>query len=559
MTQEELKKLLNELRALPAETECVEFKEAKRTAHFSEIGKYFSALSNEANLKNKNCGWLIFGIEDKSRKIVDTQFRPNRIDLDSLKSEIANKTTARITFIEIYEVHQPEGRVIMFQIPPAPKGIPIAWEGHYYGRDGESLVPLNLQEIEQIRNQGQQSDWSAQICKGATIEDLDPEAIAKARLNYKEKFPQKASDVDKWNDTAFLNKAKVTIQGGITRAALILLGKDESEHFISPSIIKITWVLKDEHNIEKDYEHFGPPFLLNVDNLYSKIRNLKYRYLLNDSLFPTEVTMYEPWVMREALHNCIAHQDYELKGRISVVENPDDLIFTNLGSFIPESVEKVIDQDSPPERYRNSFLANAMLNLNMIDTLGGGIKKMFILQRNRHFPMPDYDLKEPDKVKVRIIGKVIDENYTRMLIQKTDLSLEEVIALDKVQKRKPINEEEFKHLKRKDLIEGRRPNLFVSAEVAAATDTKADYIRKRAFDKQHYIKMMKEYLEKFGYATRQDIDKLLLDKISDALNSRQKNKFISNLLQEMRRQGIIYSVGGKRGRGAVWKLSKEET
>lgn len=184
---------------------------------------------------------------------------------------------------------------------------------------------------------------------------------------------------------------------------------------------------------------------------------------------------------------------------------------------------------------------------------------MFILQRNRHFPMPDYDLKEPDKVKVRIIGKVIDENYTRMLIQKTDLSLEEVIALDKVQKRKPINEEEFKHLKRKDLIEGRRPNLFVSAEVAAATDTKADYIRKRAFDKQHYIKMMKEYLEKFGYATRQDIDKLLLDKISDALNSRQKNKFISNLLQEMRRQGIIYSVGGKRGRGAVWKLSKEET
>ncbi|HDH00932.1 MAG TPA: transcriptional regulator, partial [Nitrospirae bacterium] len=453
MTQEELKKLLNELRALPAETECVEFKEAKNKFHFGEIGKYFSALSNEANLKNKNCGWLICGIEDKSRKIVNTRFRPNRTDLDSLKSEIANKTTTRITFIEIYEVHQPEGRVIMFQIPPAPKGIPIAWEGHYYGRDGESLVPLNLQEIEQIRNQGQQSDWSAQICKGATIEDLDPAAIAKARVNYKEKFPQNAPDVDKWDDITFLNKAKVTIQGKITRTAIILLGKDESEHFITPSIAKITWVLKDEHNIEKDYEHFGPPFLLNVDNVYSKIRNLKYRYLLNDSLFPTEVTKYEPWVMREVLHNCIAHQDYELRGRISVVENPDDLIFLNLGSFIPESVEKVIEQDSPPERYRNSFLANAMVNLNMIDTLGGGIKKMFILQRNRHFPMPDYDLKEPDKVKVRIIGKVIDENYTKMLINKTDLSLKTVICLDKVQKKIKLSRDEHKLLKTQKLVE----------------------------------------------------------------------------------------------------------
>ena len=104
------------------------------------------------------------------------------------------------------------------------------------------------------------------------------------------------------------------------------------------------------------------------------------------------MTKYEPWVIREVLNNCIAHQDYELRGRISVVENPDDLIFTNLGSFIPESVEKVIEQDAPPERYRNPFLANAMVNLKMIDTLGGGIKKMFLLQRQRYFPMPDYDL-----------------------------------------------------------------------------------------------------------------------------------------------------------------------
>lgn len=158
MTHEELKKLLDELRTLPDEAEWVEFKEAKNTFHFDELGKYFSALSNEANLKNKEHGWLIFGIEHKNRKIINTKFRSNRTDLDSLKSEIANKTTNRITFVEIYELHFPEGRVIMFQIPGAPKGIPVAWNGHYYGRYGESLVALNIQEIEQIRNQGQQYD-----------------------------------------------------------------------------------------------------------------------------------------------------------------------------------------------------------------------------------------------------------------------------------------------------------------------------------------------------------------------------------------------------------------
>ena len=116
---------------------------------------------------------------------------------------------------------------------------------------------------------------------------------------------------------------------------------------------------------------------MNVERVLAKVRNLRYRYLPDETLFPTEVDQYDPWVIREALHNCIAHQDYELRGRISIVETPDELIFTNVGSFIPGDVEKVIVQDSPPEIYRNPFLATAMVNLNMIETIGGGIKKMF--------------------------------------------------------------------------------------------------------------------------------------------------------------------------------------
>ncbi len=204
-----------------------------------------------------------------------------------------------------------------------------------------------------------QDDWSAGICEGATVDDLEPKAVAIARDNYKKKYPHKSTDVDGWDDITFLNKAKIITQGKITRSAIILLGKDESAHFLSPSIAKISWILKDDHNTEKDYEHFGPPFLLAVDAVYTKIRNLKYRYLLDNTLFPTEVTKYEPYVIREALNNCIAHQDYELRGRITIVESPDDILFTNLGKFLPESVEQVIEQDSPPEYYRNARFARS--------------------------------------------------------------------------------------------------------------------------------------------------------------------------------------------------------
>jgi len=224
MTIPELQYILADLRNLSAENEIIEFKEAKTGYDFNRLGKYFSALSNEANLKGKPFAWLVFGVENKKHSIVGSQFRTIRKDLDNLKSEIANKTTNRITFIDIYELNEPDGRVIMFQIPAAPKGFPIAFEGHYYGRDNEDLSPLNLEEIERIRAQATTEDWSAGIVPGANLEDLDEESILLARKNYKNKFPEKASEVDSWDDITFLNKARITIKGKITRTAIILLG-----------------------------------------------------------------------------------------------------------------------------------------------------------------------------------------------------------------------------------------------------------------------------------------------------------------------------------------------
>jgi ATP-dependent DNA helicase RecG len=551
---EDLEGVLRNLMELRTETEWVEFKEA--SVDFELIGKYVSALSNEANLNGKPKGWLIFGVTDKyPRKIVGSKYCETPPGLDKLKRNISQHTNHGLTFEAIHEIMTPEGRVVMFQIPPATRGIPTEWKGRIYGRVYDSLEPLTLNELERIRDQGATLDWSARVCEKATIADLDPAAIAFARQEYKKKNPHLTADVDTWTDGEFLNRAGLCADGLITNTAILLLGKSTSMHLLSPAIGQITWVLKDAAGVERDYAHFGLPLILAIGKVFEKIRNLTVRHISDETLFPLELSQYDSWVMREILHNCIAHQDYLQRARISIVENDDSLLFTNRGEFIPGSVDSLIISNSPPDHYRNPFLAQAMVNLNMIDTIGSGIRRMFRVQRERNFPLPDYDLTQTGKVAVRVSGKIIDPRYTRMLIRRKDLDMLDVISLDRVQKEYPITDEEYHSLKSKKLIEGRRPHLFVSEQVAAETDTRAEYIRNRSFDKQHFKDLVISYLKRYDKADRKEIDKLLLDKVSDALDDDQKHLFIKNLLRDMRSEGTIHTTGSKTF-GAKWVLTQ---
>ncbi|MBS1949589.1 MAG: transcriptional regulator [Bacteroidetes bacterium] len=547
MTEPQLIQKLTELRSLPAETEVMEFKEAKNGFDFTKLGKYFSALCNEANLKGKPEAWLVFGVENKHRNIVGSLFRNNnRPYLDSLKGEIANKTTNRITFIEIHELNLPEGRVVMLQIPAAPPGFPVSFEGHYYGRDGEELSPLNLEEIERIRRQSVINDWSAVTCS-ATIAQLNEDAVAKAKHNYKIKNPRIADEVDGWDTTTFLTKTKLLVNGQLTRTAVLLLGKPEAVAQLSPLQPQISWVLYNKEKVERDYQHFEPPYILAVDEVFAKIRNLKYRYLMDGTLFPDEVDQYDPQNVKEALSNCIAHMDYTLGGRISVAENEDGYIsFTNPGSFLPGSIKEVIESEEPPSFYRNTLLAKTMESFNMIDSIGSGIKRMFRVQRERFFPMPDYDF-SGNKVKLTLTGKVLDMDYARVLVRNPELSLDEIILLDKVQKKKELTDAEVRQLKAKSLIEGRKPNFHISVSVAEKTEQKADYILSKGIDDDYYKKLIDEYLKKFGKAKRADLEKVLKSKLPGVLTEEQKKHKIKNLLQAMKTEQRI-----KLDEGRYW-------
>ena len=544
-----MRETLIKLLKLSTENEVVEFKEAKTQYNKDNLGEYFLALSNEANLKGQSNAWIIFGIKN-NKSIVGTIISDDQ--LNDYKNEMAQHTSPRISFEETERIDIDGKNVILCKIPAAPQGQPVSWKGHYYGRDGESLGALHDNERDRIRIQNTALDWSAQVISEATIDDLSKEAIDFARKQYIEKNKSKESEIQQWDDATFLNKARVAINGKITRAAILLLGKSESNHYLNPAQAKISWILKDKDNIEKDYEHFSCPFILSVNQVQKKIRNLKYRYIKDGTLFPEEVEQYDPYIIRESLNNCIAHQDYSLNGKINVVEREDGvLVFSNVGAFIPESVEQVIEADAPESRYRNPFLSNAMVNLNLIDTIGSGIKRMYNIQRNKFFPLPDYDLGKLS-VKVTIIGKILDTKYAVKLAQMPNLSLHEIILLDKVSKSKSMTDFEIKELKDKQLIEGRKPNFHISAEVAIATGEKSDYLKQRGIDDGYCQKMILNYLEKFGEGKREDFESLLLDKLPDVLDIIQKRNKIKNNLQTLRKQGKI-DIKGK-----IWKMSKPE-
>ena len=529
------------------EDEVVEFKKAENNFDFDDLGKYFSALSNEANLRDKDFAWLVFGVENKTREIVGTTYKNSMTSLQKLKHDLAQHTTDRNTFRDIFELKVDGKRVLMFQVPAAPRGIPMGWQGHFYARRGESLVALDMSKYEEIRRQTAVEDWSKQIVKDASIDDLDNEAIALAREGYKQHYPKQKKEVDGWSDEVFLNKAKLTIDGKITKAAILLLGKPESVHYLN-HIGEIVWRLAGKDNVG---QVFSIPFLLTTTEVMHKIRNYPFKIFPNNSFLPGEGMKYDTEAILEALHNCIAHQDYTKNARIIVIEREDELEFGNSGRFFEGTYEDYISGERIPKNYRNPFLAQAMANIKMIDTEGFGIHKMFVSQKDRYLPMPDYDKSDSDNVVLTLPGNVIDENYSLLLLEHSDIDLTTAVLLDRVQKGKPINDSAIKRLRKEGLIEGRKPHLYVSKQIAKATNKQVEYTLKKGFDDAECQEWVMKALNDHEVLSRKQINELLWWKLPIDYSEEQKMKKIDNLLQKMRKSHVVYT-----DKNRLWHLVK---
>jgi ATP-dependent DNA helicase RecG len=555
MLEQELQQYLQ--REYPQENarcEWKEFKTLKNSFCGDEKDDVISYVSAIANMEG---GHLVIGVHDKTLDIVgtDTYNYDRQKAILRLTERCVNLSTEGLD-IDEFITEDTNRKVWVIHIPKHLPKRPVFAHNKAWQRIEDSLIEMTAERMSAILDEPifSETDWSAQIVSDATIDDLDEVAIAKARMMFKKvhsRIPE--AEVNAWTVETFLGKCGIMKNGGITRAAIILLGKYESVFKLRPAVAQVTWTRRDEKQDVVDYEHFTVPFILTVDEILSKIENLTMREMPGGTLFPDTMKQYDDYTIREALHNCIAHQDYTMQQRINFVENPTYLYYSNAGTFIPGTLENALTNEEPQAYFRNECLCRAMVDFNMIDTVSRGIKKMFNEQWRRHFPMPDYEIDAKNrKVSVRIYGNEINKQYTNLLKTNDSLTLWDCISLDAVQKGRTIHEDVAQDLLNRGLIEGEAPNYTISLGIAKATRQLQGYTKQKGLDKEKIKQMILQYLKNAGTdgAKRDSIYEYVKDVMPQVKTHEQQLRLLGDILSALSVDKLIYA------KGRIWFLKE---
>lgn len=513
-------------------------------------------------LANMDGGCVVIGVKDKTLEVTGIQDFSDYTS-DNVVHRVLGKTPGLPSMgLRIHELRASDtGAVVWLVHVPrhAPRSLVLAHDKAWQ-RDGESLTDLR-----EVRRSGILAeplvgeDWSAAVVERARLDDLDPDALARAREQYAAKHQRErwAAEIAGWSDAKLLDKVGLALNGRITRAGLLLLGRGErATALLSPHPAEITWKVAAERVVE----HFHPPFLLTTSVVGQRVRNPNIKLFPANELLAVTLPRYDAKVLLEGLHNCLAHQDYALRARIVVEESAGQVRMINLGGFVDGQPEDYVGGERTPTVYRNDRLAKAMGEVGMIDKAGFGIHDMVQAQRRRFLPLPDYEGSSAHRTVFNIYGQEIDENYSHWLMERTDLPIEHVLWLDRLQKKRKLDPSQIAELRKAGLVEGRQPNLTVSASVAAATNAQRDYILNRGFSDDYYKLLMLERLTRFGPTTGRELSALVLDKLPASLSAQEKETKVKNLRTSLKLRGLdgqkieIAPEGPARGPGAIWQL-----
>ena len=540
----------------PKENERHEWKEWRSLKSNISGRKGEDLVSYISALANMDGGCIVVGVQDKTLAVTGIQDFADYTTENLLHRVLAKTPGLPSMGLRVQELQASDTGAIVWlvEVPcHAPRELVLAHDKAWQ-RDGDSLTVLRDDRRHAIlREHLAGEDWSATVVQDATLADLDEAAIAKARAKFFEKHQREkwAAQIAQWSVEELLNRVGLTIHGRITRACLLLLGQPEcATALLSPNPAEITWKVA----AERVAEHFYPPFLLTTTEVAQRIRNPNIKLFPANELLAVTLPRYDTnTVLLEGLHNCVAHQDYAQCGRIVVEESAGLVRMINLGGFFDGKPEDYASGTRTPGRYRNERLAKAMAEVGMIDKVGFGIHDMVQAQRRRFLPLPDYEGSSAVRTVFNVYGQEIDANYTHWLMERTDLPIEHVLWLDRLQKKHKLDAAQVAELRRAGLVEGRSPKLHISARMAVAMGQEVEYLNHKGLDSKHYRGLVLELLA-FGPQPRAKINAMLLPKLpaSIATGSSQRT-YIKNLLQDMVREQLIENAGGAT-QAALWRL-----
>ncbi len=527
------------LKSSQQENEHLEFKEAKVDFSLDKLLKYCVALANEGG------GKLVLGVSDKiPRKVVGTQsFK----DLNQIKLQLIQKLNLRL---DIQEYDHPDGRVLVFCVPSRHLGVPLHHEGTYLMRGGESLIPMTQDTLKRIFSEVE-SDFSAQICRFATINDLDLKAIDCLRDRL----------ILKSNNQIYVNISNEQLlmdldlidNMGITNAALILLGTSRALHKFLPQAEVIFEYRSNEvagaaqQRIE--YQH---GFFLSFDDLWKTINLRNDLQHFQNGFFVLDVPTFSEKVIREAVLNAVAHRDYQSNGSVFVRQYPRKIQLQSPGGF-PRGVDarNVLWNQNP----RNRRIADVFVKCGLVERAGQGVNLMFEESIKQGKSIPDYSHTDSNQVCLTLSGEVRDPNFLRFLSKigqekLASFSTEDFLVLDFIH-RKEIIPLQFQSGVKK----------LLEAGVIEKTSQGSEIIY--LFSKRYFDFIQKREVKIGNRNSDRDVNKGLilqcikknfqsgssLQELMGVLPDLSKAQF-QKLLQEMKHQGVIRVEGATRG--SLW-------
>lgn len=533
MTLEEFNSLIN-----GTENERNEFKAARSQFSFDNLCEYCIAIANERG------GKLILGVTDAQPRVVcGTNAFPN---LETLKPQILNRIRLRI---EACELEHPQGRVLVFDIPSRPDGVPLELNGRYLMRSGESLVGMTQGQIRLIHDETG-PDFSAELCPEATLDSLDPDAVELFRKRWHARTGNDA--ILNATHHQLLENAELLVDGQVTYAALILLGTSRAlGRLLANSEVIYEYRGTDsqiEHSFRSEHRE---GFLLFHDRLWNQISVRNEVTSIREGLFRRDIQAFDEDAVREAILNAICHRDYRLGNSVFIRQTPKSLEIVSPGGFPPGiSPANIVRRQAP----RNRRLAEACAKCGLVERSGQGMDRIYMWSLRAGRGRPDFSGSDNYQVALTMRADGMDPRFLGLLDvateRKIDLNLEDLLILDSLRLGEHLPAEDVSRahwLERLGLVEragrGGSRRFILSRALFVAIGERAAYTRARGLDRETKKALLFQHVQ---HNARWGANLAEFCQVLPELMERQ----VRELVYELRSEGRMHAVG--RGKSSRW-------
>ena len=514
------------------EDEHLEFKEAKKNFHFETLVKYCVALANEGG------GRMILGVTDKlPRKVVGSQAFSN---LERTKAGLIDRVRLRI---DVEEIQHPNGRVLVFQVPSHPIGMPMQYKGAYWMRGGEVLIPMTPDLLQRIFAESG-PDFSAEICTSAQLDDLDPNAVEVLRQLWQRKLLDQ--DISTRPIEQLLADAELLVDNQVTYAALILLGKREAlGKYLAQAEVIFEYRSNEVPGPAAERHEFRQGFLTVLDEIWRLINQRNDLQHFQQGFFIWDVPTFNERVVREAVLNAVSHRDYRHGGSVFIRQYPRRIEIVSPGGFPPGiTPDNILRQQNP----RNRRIAEVLGKCGLVERAGQGFDRIFRECIQQSKPLPDFSHTDAYSVWLTLHGEIQDPEFLRFLEeigqeQVATFGLDDLLVVDLVHREQSVPDDlqsRVNHLLEQGIIErvgrGRGVRLMLSRQFYRHIGKAGTYTRKRGLDRETNKALLLKHIRdnrKSGSQLKE------LVQVLPSLSYVQVQK----LLQELRIKGQIHKVG----------------